>query len=221
MTSLNSFIRHKHGNGKKFDTSEASINSYLHKSELHGETHCFESIIIQSKVYDSYLYKSEIISSTVETSIIAGAIIQDCIIRCHSISGERVIIRRSDILGESVISGNVKIVNSNISNLIVSGNASIIDWNLLNLDSTDFQSAHIASGEWRKPPRIHRFDELDMTITESTNGKAFIGCIEKDMSEWIKCGDRFGIVKGWSPHHVEELKEIFAEWIIKTPQNFR
>ncbi len=210
-----SFIRHKLGNGKKFDESEACSDSILCQSEIHGETHCFHSNLLQSIVKGSYLANSLIHKSFVENSIIADSQINKSTVVCHSVTNSN--LENSHLLGESIISKSV-IKNSKFSNLIVS-NANIIDWDLLNLPTTNFQFARITSGTWRIPPRIHRFEDLNMTVTESTNGQALIGCIEKPMSEWIKCGDRFGRAKGWLPHHVALLKEIFAEWIIKTPQN--
>lgn len=205
------FLRHINGNGRKYDESEACSATELRRSALYGETQVFDSLVRDSNITDSFVSGALIVGSEIAATIIAGrAQIVGSILSCRSVAGRAKIVN-SVITGESTIAGRARVTNSNFQNLHVSGDAELSDWNFRHF-SFEGQFGRITTGSWSRPPRIVRFEDLEITVTEGVRGRAFVGCIEKPIATWLKCGARFGAARGWTPEQVDRLVEIFKDW---------
>lgn len=226
---MKTFFRHSKGNGKKFNSAEACPLTYLSKtSVIRGNSDIFEAVINNSEneeIIDSYIYGAQIFNSTVIGTVITGKVrIENSLLMCKSVAGHSRI-SNSIVEGESRVYGSADVVNSSFKNLSVSGTAKILDWNLFLREHGDdrniFDGLHgrLTSGIWKQPPRIVRFDDLEITVTESTNGRAFVGCVEKDMRQWISGGYRFGRVNGWTTGQVKRLVDIFNLWLANPMSN--
>jgi hypothetical protein len=218
------YLRHANGGGKKFDEAEADPGTFLSRSSsISGESDLFEAVVDnteEDKIVDSFIHQAQIINSSVLSTIVAGKVrVENCLVACKSITGH-VRATNSILQGETRLFGSAESHNSAFQNLSVGGTAKIVDWNkLFKTNGTgphifDGQFGRITSGTWTRPPRIIRFEDLEVTVTESTEGRAFVGCIEKPMKRWIQGGHSYGAARGWSPEQVDRLADIFKEWLL-------
>lgn len=218
------YLRHSNGHGKRLDEAEADPSTFLSRhSSISGESDLFEAVVDNTEgdtIVDSFIYQAQIINTSVHSTIIAGKVrLENCFVSCKSISGH-VRATNSIFQGETRLYGAAESYNSSFQNLSVGGTARILDWNEYFRDAAggelyifDGQFGRITSGTWTRPPRIVRFEDLEVTVTESTEGRAFVGCIEKPMERWIKCGHGYGSAGGWTPEQVDHLALIFKEWL--------
>lgn len=205
------FLRHKSGGGRVYDEAEVSADSYFSRgSEARGLADIQNARIENSSVTDSFVYGGKIVASTVFGAIVTGNVrIENSTIACDKVAGDVRIIN-SKILDESRILNKARIENCSFRNLTVGGAAILKNWS-----NELFDGCHgrIFSGVWERPPRIVRFDDLETTITEADGGKAFVGCISKPITRWLKIGDRYGAAMGWNPQQVKALRNLFESWL--------
>lgn len=201
-------LRHKNGNGSLYDMCEADAETYLNRSsELREETETFEANITDSIITNSFVFKARIHNSIISNSLITGpADIHNSTINCDSIAGTPSI-DYSSLSGACRVWGNPAIYNVSIKDLSVFGNAALIgDW------SMDGEFGRIGVGIWTRPPRVHRFNELSITLTESIPGYAYVGCRLHKLSWWFQIGDRIGKAAGWHQRFIDQTRALFHEW---------
>ena len=137
------------------------------------------------EVTASVLNKTEFINGTC-----LGSYIENSIVHGTKVAIRNSVVRNSDIIG------NVILDNADIDGLVLKGKMRL-------------------TGKWTRPPRyFHMKNEIaDIGITESHDGKAFVGCREKDMSRWIKGKRRYCRAAGWPIEMGDTLEKVFREWL--------
>lgn len=205
-------LRHQNGSGSLYDQCEADAATFLSKhSELKAESEAFEARIEDSIVSNSLIYKAHIHRSIVSNSLITGACqIFNSSIDCETIVGTPSI-DYSMLSGKTRIWGNPLIYNVSIKDLSVFGDACLIgEW------SMEGKLGRIGLGVWTRPPRVVRYDDLQITITESVPGYAYIGCRLHPLSWWFKIGDKIGKAAGWTAYQVQRTRELFQVWSLES-----
>jgi hypothetical protein len=208
------FLRHKKGGGRVYDEAEVSADSFLSRhSEARGISDIQSSVINDSVITDSFVHQGKITNSSVTGAIVAGRVhIENSIVVCDKVAGNARI-ENSEIYGESRILQNARIENCAIRNLTVSGGAHLKNWSLATSHVFDCLYGRIMAGVWERPPRIVRFDDLGTTVTEGVGDFAYVGCIGKPVTRWLKIGDKYGSAMGWTPEQVKSLRSLFERWL--------
>jgi hypothetical protein len=204
-----SYLRHKKGSGRIFDGSEACERSVLDRtSEISGKTSIWQSKIIDSCVVDSVVSDAVIKHSWVHNSDVRGGIIMDSVVACELVAGN-VRITDSQVLGKARIAHAAVLRNVRVRDLTVKGNAQLLDWPDEVFDGCQ---GYVARGVWTRPPRVVRLS-FGVTVTESTDDQAFVGCKEYPIHYWFLIGDRIGRARGWDTRKVDAVRRILESWI--------
>jgi hypothetical protein len=204
------FLRHPNGNGKIYgDNAEVCPQTTLKKSDVFGECLIWQSIIQNSQVENSDIYNAHIVNSQIIGSLITGGFISDSFINCELVTGNAQIFN-SKLYGLCRIGNSAIIHDSKISNLTVRGNAEVnFSNNSSDFESFDGQRGYVSRGTWTRPPKVKRFD-FGITVTESVDDFAFVGCREMKISTWLKGRHRFGKACGWDIHQIDAVAEFLS-----------
>lgn len=207
-------LRHKHGHGRIYDTSEVDERSYLDReSRVYNDSSIWQSKIERSEVWNSRISDAVVKDSSVRNSDIRGGMVNWSVLELELIVGN-VRINDCEIYGKSRIANNAELHKVSFKDLTVKGNARLRDWP----DEEIFDGCHgyITRGLWLKPPRVVRLD-FDVTITESVVDErgpcAFVACYEFPIHRWLKIGERYGKTRGWNPEQVDQVRQVLLQWL--------
>lgn len=140
---------------------------------------------------DSFIDRDSLIvgeKSNVTASRLWRTVISNCVV--HGAAMSDVLLRGG--IGGGVVDGGVRLMGP---------------WEL----SGPF---YIRSGIWNRPPRnkvlIHECG-ISVGVTESSKSRAFIGCNERPIADWIKCGLRIGKWLHWPDELAREAYYFMQE----------
>jgi hypothetical protein len=129
----------------------------------------------------------------------------------------------STIAGETVIAGDVQIINSTLQCSSVSDNA-IIEGVIL-VGDIIVEGACVLSGPWSlssgygvwlhrgcwtEPPRVHKFARY--AVSECKDGYVHIGCRCSPIRDWLRNGRTIARRLGWSKDETDELVAVLLAW---------
>lgn len=208
MTSKK-YLTHRNGRGKLFDQAEVCDLSFIdQKSEVHDTAEIYNSKLTNCIVRgNAFIANAELEDCYVEgkTRIVDSTVI------ASSLYDTATIVNRANVLG-STLQGSTKIYNtvrvehSALRDVSVYGDTYLKE---IVLDGL----YRIGTGFWTRSPLYHRFHELEISLTESTNDFVYIGCERKPMKAWIRHGPRLCRHFGWPLAYVEKVTEIFENWM--------
>lgn len=203
LENLTNYIRHKSGGGKIFDDSEVCERSHLSRdSEVSLSSGVWESDIISSRIINSTVTHAEIYQSVIKNTLVSGGRVENSVLACELIEGNA-FIKNSHVFGKSRVAHSARLKNVKIRNLTVKGNAELIEW----ADEFDGHHGYITSGVWTRPPRVFLVSNK-ITVTESTDKKAFVHCREFPIEHWLRCGNRYGRLRGWTLAEIKTVRKI-------------
>lgn len=205
---------HDRGGGKLFGFSEATDDCFIDaESELHDYVEIYNSTLIRTTVLGN--------------AIIANAHLEDCYIEADvritggraygskfydfSTMAEDAEAHSSYFHGRSRLFGKARVENVASRDASIYGDAVLTGTPEAPLALDGLY--RIGTGTWSEAPRFVRFHELQISLTESTDGHAYVACKRMKMADWIKRGERLGQHFGWPPEFIEEGREIFREWM--------
>lgn len=201
------YLRHKNGGGKIFDADVCAETFLDRKSVVYQNSDVVQSRIINSQIHDAVIVRSRIEDCLIAGTTITNADIFKSQIACDVVLGD-VVIKNSILSGETRVTGRAIILRSNVRDFLITGTACldgvIIDNGLF---------GRVSRGTWTRSPRIQRFEDLAVTVTESVKGFAFVGCQEKPLKFWFnRGGARFGRANGWTNEQIERLRDLLNDW---------
>lgn len=205
---------HDRGGGKLFDFSEATDDCFIDaESELHDYAEIYNSTLIRTTVRgNAIIANARLVDCYVEADArITGGQAFGCQFYDFAAMAEDAEARSSCFHGRSRLFGKAHVENVASREASIYGDAVLTGapGGLLALDGL----YRIGTGTWREAPRFVRFHELQISLTESTDGHAYVACKRMKMTDWIKRGERLGKHFGWPPEFVEEGRKIFREWM--------
>jgi len=172
--------------------SHVTHDSYCekHSTIIDSTVHAC-SVLGGSRIEKSTLTKTTVDTSHIYQSFVAEAQISRCVL-------EKCVI--NSLGGQSPSLARVSLVDA-----VVEGDAVLRGpWRL--------DGGRIPTGVWYRPPRTLRItgDELDVTLTESTDDHALIACRRKPTMKWLAFGPRLGRMLGWTPAQVKTAADFFT-----------
>jgi len=189
------YRRHRNGGGKIYgDVADVSRDTFLDRTAaVTGNSSVAASQIYQhSHVEDASFFEAITYNSYVQGSFIYKSRLADCAVIDSTI--------RSHYGKWPVLHG------TRLRGVHVEG-----DW----LGSWALDGPYyIRSGVWTRPPRhLTLSDEsgIYVGLTESTEGRAFIACNERPVSEWLKSGIRIGLHLKWPRELCEQAYRFMEE----------
>ncbi len=208
------FLTHRNGRGRLYNFAEANESSFIEESSLHDNSQVFDSIIAAGSIVrgSSIVSNAEIVNSVIEDSVIAGQYrlkIENCIIRNGVFVGGNAFIKDSEISDGARIFDDSKIVCASVSQASIYGRAEI--HGTLQEKTIIDGLLRVPSGLWSRPPRYYRYD-FGVSLTESTDGYALIGCLRKKINVWVKNRYKFAEFHGWTKADANHAAEILTEW---------
>lgn len=210
------FGRHPNGNGKIFGFAEADAATKLDKhSAIHDEVQIYNSLVINSIIRgNAVIHDATIRNSLIDgNAMVLGALVADSQVTDNArvIGKKTTSVNHSTIGGKARIFGEADIFHATILDASIYGDAFLEGQK----EKLYFQGQfRIGTGKWiDRLPRIYRFSGMEISLTESTDGYAYIGCWRMKMEEWIKKGNKLGKKHGWKPESVEIATLIFKEWM--------
>lgn len=195
-----SFLRHKSGNGKLFNNSEAITSFIDRQTSVFGTSSVFDSQLRECEVHDSTISFSRLSNCIVRNSTLVTVDAENSLFNCEFVSAQPKIIN-SCVLEKSRVIGHASLNNVRFKALTVFGLAELTNWPE---DIFDGQNGYIGFGRWIRPPQVIRIN--DLTVTESIPGFAFVGCYHRPIKEWLKFGERIGITFGVSLDDVSKIR---------------
>lgn len=208
------FLTHRIGRGRLYDYAEANESSFIEKSSLHDTSQVFDSIIAENSIIrgNSIISNAEIVNSIIEDSVISGQHrlkIENSVIRNGVVVSGNAIIKDSVIADGARIFDDAKIQYANISQASIYGNAEIIGTAQQKTVIDGF--LRVPTGLWARSPRYFRYD-FGVSLTESTDGYALVGCLRKKINVWVKNRYKFAEFHGWTKKDADHAAEILTEW---------
>lgn len=201
------YLRHKNGGGKIFDNSEVCEKSFADRlSVIRDESSVWSSRLEASEISAALVTNSVVKNSVIIAADVTGGMIERSIIACELITGN-VRIKNCQILGKSRIVHSASCENVKFKNLTVKGNARLENWEQAEDDCFDGFHGYVSRGVWKRPPRVFRISD-GITITESIAGFAYVHCREFPISHWLKIGNRYGAVCGWTKEQITACRKI-------------
>lgn len=73
----------------------------------------------------------------------------------------------------------------------------------------------IDRGRWQEPPaycEIRSREGVVVGITRCVDDRAHVGCKCETLDDWLKMGDDYGRVAGWTAEAVKLLRGVFERW---------
>lgn len=210
---------HKNGGARVFDFAEASDDSMVDcASSLHDHVQIFNSRIVNCVIKGrAIVANADLEDCLVEGNVvITGGKAFNCQFYDRAMMTEDTSARHSSLHGLSRLFGKARILGSALRDASVYGDAEVYGHagHILALDGL----YRVGTGTWdangKGLPRFHRFEQLEISLTESTDGCAYVGCRRMKMSDWIFRGDRIGKHFGWPQEFIDRGKEIFREWLL-------
>lgn len=207
------YLTHANGGGKLFDYAEASEDSFIDsRSELHGQVQIYNSEIRGCVIYGH--------------AIVANAVLKNCVIdgwvritggaatNCHfydqSVMAEQATAYASAFHGRSRLFGRATVRHAALRDASVYGDAGIIGRSESTVALDGFY--RVGTGKWKDPPGFHRLEELEISLTESTDGHAYIACRRKTIDDWLKLGPRMGRHHGWTEEEIDQARQVLLLW---------
>ena len=201
-------IFHRHDRGLVLDmnTSEACPQSKLDKhSRLGPNADVFQSILESSWVENSVVANCHLR----ETRILEDSITFNSSFLNVDVGHSKVY---SSMLTDSTIHG-VQARGSIISGCRIEADVQIGAAELIELEI--LQPMRIGTGVWTRAPRSFHLlsDSVNLIVTESTDGQAYVGCRRKPMETWIKGKERFRKIMGWDQEIIDQIETHFRTWL--------
>lgn len=204
----------RHSNGKIFgDEVEICGNSKMDRVSFIADTaDVWESHLIKSKVEnDAILQVVYADSAKFFGGLTVFSNVRNSEIHGGKISGAS--IEQGSIILNGRIRGTVdkpvRILNSTVKdNALIENSAEIHGITLS-------QFMRIGEGVWERPPRyLHIENEnLRLGVSESIDGRAYIGCRLKSMNRWIRKRRQFAKAVGWDIETTNLIMRTFEEWL--------
>lgn len=191
--------RHVNGGAQKVGSevhvSADSFCSYV--SVLRGRTSIFKSELLDAKLTDCQSFESVLEFVAAKDSVFSGS-------RAVGLYAEGVTLDRVkvEITAPGEICTPITLVDVIAENCELYGN-----WTL---DG----NARIPTGIWHRAPRFKRItgeNNVDVGLTESTDGYALMACWRKPITKWLAYGPRLGIKHGWTSQQIEDARLFFQE----------
>lgn len=176
-------------------------NCRVKESQISGASDIWESIVDRSVLVDATIRESRIYKSKVsQASVVAAEIFNSVIIGDVRIYGSR---NRKTIVENCTVSGKAVLKGVEIRNIEISG------------------MMRIENGRWHTAPRYTECENQTTVfgVTESTDGRVFVGCHEFRMVNLLRGQKRFQRVMGFSDQTIRHLADTFEEWLYGTKQN--
>lgn len=208
------FLRHHNGNGKVWGHHALIDNSSFldRRSNLFDSADVWDSKLLNTQVKGESLVRSSFLQNCKIGSEHLRSEVSNAFLHTSFINGGQVLgatLNNCYVEGECVIRGQVSLTDCNF------GGAVVIEGNVT-LKNLFLRGKHrIGFGDWMQAPRYIEIDnsEIQVGITESTEGCAYIGCQRKPIEQWLKGSERFVKVAGWDKHSAEIVIETLREWL--------
>lgn len=203
-------LRHKNGNGRKGVYSEVYADSSLDKNSLVlGEnSDILKSMFIGSKADDCFVFDSFLQNSEIFATVLIKSMVTNSDIDCEYVAA-------SDVYN-SRISGESKIKNAILNNVAIK-NVTIDGAQLYNFGTpdspVDLECGYITGGVWHRAPRVIRFGERNVTLTEAEDNQLHVNCRKFPTLEWIKKAAQYARLYNLSKDELSQAIK-FAETLL-------
>lgn len=182
------YRRHPNGSGKLYgDKADCSQDTFADRDcRIEANSSIGSSAISASLIRESIIYHALITDSVLSGCTIRGSIEGSTL---HRPALRRVILEGVHVEGNVYLEGPWKMCADGVPLFC------------------------IRSGVWTRPPRhkiLSHESGIHVGLTESTDGKCFIACNERPVTEWLQFGRKIGRKMGW-PADLIEVAHRFME----------